>query len=222
MSSHPGAVLAEEGGNFLVPNATFIAELVAFAIILWVLSKYVVPPVQRAMRERQEVIRGQIEESRLAREQLAKAEAEYQRALTEARAEAAKIRDSARADADRLREELRAQAHEEADRIRERSAEQLATQRQQVVNQLRAEIGRLAVTLAGRIVGESLEDDARRKRTVDRFLSELEQMAGSAPGPAAEAESVAEAGSGQPAPEPAGNPAGGTSGTATRRGRGKG
>ncbi len=208
MSSRAGTVLAES--NFLVPNATFIAELVAFAIILWVLSKYVVPPVQKAMRERQELIRGQIEESRQAHEQLAKAEAEYQRALTEARAEAAKIRDGARADADRLREELRAQAQEEADRIRERSAEQLVTQRQQVVNELRAEIGRLAVTLAGRIVGESLEDAARRQRTVDRFLGELEQMAGSAPGPAAEAGSVD-----QPAPEPAG-------GTATRRGRGTG
>jgi F-type H+-transporting ATPase subunit b len=215
MSSQPGTVLAD--GNFLVPNATFIAEVVAFLIILWILYRYVVPPVQNAMRERQELIRGQIEESRQAHAQLEKAQAEYQQALTEARAEAAKIRDNARADADRLREELRAQAQEEADRIRERSAEQLVTQRQQVVNQLRAEIGRLAVTLAGRIVGESLEDDARRRRTVDRFLSELEQMAEGAAGPDAEAESAA-----QPAPEPAGKPAGGGPGTATRRGRGKG
>jgi len=215
MSSRAGTILAAEGGNFLVPNATFIAEVVAFLIILWILYRYVVPPVQKAMRERQELIRGQIEESRQAHEQLAKAEAEYQRALTEARAEAARIRDSARADADRLREELRAQAQEEADRIRQRSAEQLDTQRQQVVNQLRAEIGRLAATLAGRIVGESLEDDARRKRTVDRFLSELEQMAESTSGAVADAEPATEA-------EPAGNPAGGRSGTATRRGRGKG
>jgi F-type H+-transporting ATPase subunit b len=215
MTSHPGTVLADS--NFLVPNATLIAELLAFAIILWVLYRYIVPPVQKMMRERQELIRGQIEESRQAHEQLAKAEAEYQRALTEARAEAAKIRDGARADADRLREELRAQAQEEADRIRERSAEQLVTQRQQVVNELRAEIGRLAVTLAGRIVGESLEDDARRQRTVDRFLGELEQMVDGAAGP--DAEAAAQRTPGQQAPEPAGNPAGGT---ATRRGRGKG
>src|SRR5262249_23833644 len=180
-------------GNFLVPNATFLAEVVAFAIILWVLYRYVVPPVQKAMRERQELIRGQIEESRQAREQLAKAEADYQRALFEARAEAAKIRDGAR-----LRDEMRVQAQEEADRIRARAVEQLATQRQQVVNELRAEIGRLAVTLAERIVGESLTDDARRQRTVDRFLTELEQMAGGSAEPGAEAEAAA-----QPAAAPA-------------------
>jgi F-type H+-transporting ATPase subunit b len=173
---------ADSGGNFLVPNATFIAELVAFAIILFVLYRYVVPPVQKAMRERQDLVRAQIEESRQAREQLERAETDYQRALAEARSEAAKIRDSARADADRLRDQLRTQAEEEAQRIRERSEEQLATQRQQVVNELRAEIGRLAVTLAGRVVGEALEDDSRRQRTVDRFLADLEGMAGTGSG----------------------------------------
>ena len=40
---------------------------------------------------------------------------------------------------------------------------------------LRAEIGGLATTLAGRIVGESLQDEARRSRVVDRFLAELEE-----------------------------------------------
>jgi ATP synthase F0 subunit b len=170
-------VLADS--NFLVPNATFIAELVAFVVILWVLYKYVVPPVQKAMRERQEMVRTQVEESRQAREQLEQAQAEYQRALGEARTEAAKIRESARADAQRIVDEARAQAQGEAERVRQRSEEQLATQRQQVVNELRAEIGKLAVTLAGRVVGESLEDEGRQQRTVDRFLDELDQMADS-------------------------------------------
>ena len=40
--------------------------------------------------------------------------------------------------------------------------------------QLRNEIGGLATTLAGRIVGESLEDDERARRTVDRFVADLE------------------------------------------------
>ena len=197
------------GGNFLVPNATFIAEVVAFAIILFVLYRYVVPPVQKAMKERQDLVRGQIEESRQAREQLERAQAEYQRALSEARAEAAKIRDGARADADRLRDQLRTQAEEEAARIRERSEEQLATQRQQVVNELRAEIGRLAVTLADRIVGESLADDARRKRTVDRFLAELEGMAGTGGGAAGAAGAGgSDRADGQPATSGRGRPKG--------------
>jgi F-type H+-transporting ATPase subunit b len=213
-----GLAAEEGGGNFLVPNATFIAEVIAFLIILFVLYRYVVPPVQKAMKERQDLVRGQIEESRQAREQLERAEAEYQRALAEARSEAAKIRDGARADADRLREQLRTQAEEEAARIRERSEEQLATQRQQVVNELRGEIGRLAVTLAGRIVGESLEDEARRKGTVDRFLAELEGMAGTGTG----ADSGGSGGSGESSDSSDGSDGAGGQRATSGRGRSKG
>lgn len=167
--------------NFLVPNATFIAEFVAFLIILFVLWRYVVPPVQRSIRERQEMVRRQIKESQLASERLEAAEARYREALGEARTEAARIRDDARADGQRILDEMRERAQQEADRIRQRGEDQLAQQREQAVRQLRDEIGQLAVTLAGRIVGESMEDEARRRGTVDRFLDELDAMsAGSA------------------------------------------
>lgn len=174
-------VLAEETSNFLVPNATFIVELIAFLIILAVLWRYVVPPVQRAMAERQQQIRAQLEESQQAKDRLEAATAAYDSALAEARTEAAKIRDSARAEGQHIIDEMRTAAQEEAERVRQRAEEQLATQRQQVVNELRTEIGQLAMTLAERIVGESLAEDAGRKRTVDRFLGELEEMSASTP-----------------------------------------
>lgn len=52
---------------------------------------------------------------------------------------------------------------------------QIEAERAQAVGQLRAEVGGLATTLAGRIVGESLDDDERARRTVDRFIAELDQ-----------------------------------------------
>jgi ATP synthase F0 subunit b len=171
--------LAEQGGKniFLIPNATFFVELVIFLIVLGVVWRYVVPPVRRAMGERQEMVRRQIQESQRASKRLAEAEARYSEALAEARVEAAKIREAARADAQEIKDEMRQQAEQEVARIGERGAEQLATQREQVVRELRGELGQLAVTLAGRIVGESVADDARRAGTVDRFLDELQGMA---------------------------------------------
>jgi F-type H+-transporting ATPase subunit b len=176
MSSYTMA--AEGGGNlFLIPNATFFVELLIFLLVLGVLWRYVVPPVKRAMQERQEMIRRQIEESEQARKRLQEAEGRYKEALAEARVEAAKIRETARADAQAIKDELRQQAEQEVARIQQRGEEQLATQREQVVRELRAEVGQLAVELASRIVGESLADDARRAGTVDRFLEDLERMA---------------------------------------------
>ena len=176
MRSYPLA--AEGGGNiFLLPNATFFVELLIFLVVLGVVWRYVVPPVKRAMNERQQMIRRQIEESERARQRLQEAETRYQEALAEARVEAAKIREMARADAQAIKEEMRQQTEQEVARIRQRSEDQLTTQRQQVERELRAEVGSLAVTLASRIVGESLAEDARRAGTVDRLLTELEGMA---------------------------------------------
>jgi F-type H+-transporting ATPase subunit b len=173
-----GRVLAQEEGNdiFLIPNATFWVELVIFLLMLFVIWRYVVPPIRKATPERQEMVRRQVEESRLAKERLEKADADYREAMSEARTEAAKIRDEARAEAGRIKAELREQAEHEVALIRQRGEEQLERQREQVKRELSAEIGQLAVTLAGRIVGESMQDEANRRGTVDRFIAELEGM----------------------------------------------
>jgi F-type H+-transporting ATPase subunit b len=164
---------AVAAGNFLLPNATFIVELIAFVIILGLLWRYVLPPVQRAMSERQELIRTQLEESRQARERMQKAEEEYRRAVEQNREEIARIREDAHRQAQRVIEEARDHAREEATRVAQRAEQDLAAARERTFNDLRAEIGGLGVELASRIVGEALKQDARQRRLVDRFLAEL-------------------------------------------------
>jgi F-type H+-transporting ATPase subunit b len=165
----------EAGSNFLVPNATFIAEFIAFLLILFLLGKYIFPPIQAATKARQDTIRKQIEDSEAAAAQLAEAKAEYQRALGEARTKAAQIRESARAEAQSSLDELRTQAQEESARIVARGEEQLANQRGAIVRELRTEIGSLAVELSEKIISERLADDARVQATVDSFLADLER-----------------------------------------------
>jgi F-type H+-transporting ATPase subunit b len=160
--------------NFLVPNATFIAEFIAFLLILGIIARYILPRIQGPLRERQEIIRKQMEDSDDAKRQLKEAEEKYKTALTEARVEAAQIREHARAEAQRTVEELREQAHEEANRIIARGEEQLALQRSAIVRELRSEIGTLAVELSEKIVDQQLENDAQVRATVDSFLSGLD------------------------------------------------
>ena len=163
-------------GNFLVPDATFIAELVAFLIILGILGKYVLPPIQKAMRDRQAMIAKQVEDAEAAKAQLAEAEKSYQNALNEARTEAAQIRENARAEAQRTLEDLRTQAQEESARIIARGEEQLGSQRAAIVRELRGEIGTLAVELAEKIVDQRLSDNQQVSATVDAFLAGLESQ----------------------------------------------
>jgi F-type H+-transporting ATPase subunit b len=160
--------------NFLVPNGTFFVELFAFALIVFILGKYVIPPINKAMTARQEAIRNEFAELDAAKAEAHSTEEAYKAQLADARHEAAKIREDAREQGAAIIAEMRAQAQAEAARIVEHAHAQIAAERQQAQASLRTEVGSLATDLAGRIVGESLSDDARQSRVVERFLSELD------------------------------------------------
>ncbi len=168
---------AEEPSVLLPPVGEIIIGLIAFAIVLFVMIKFVAPRFEQVFQARREAIEGGIERAEAMQAEAKAALEQYRAQLAEARNEAAQIRDAARAEGQQILEELRAQAQEESARIVARGEEQLASQRQQIVHELRGQIGTLAVDLAGRVVGESLADDARRSGTVDRFLDELDGMA---------------------------------------------
>jgi len=167
-------VLAAGGENFLLPNGTFIGELIIFAIVLLVIWRFVLPPVQKALKDREDMVRKEAEQSRQAAERFEQAEAKYNEALAEARAESASIRDTARAEGQRILDDMRQRAQAEADQIVQRGDEQLAAQRAQVVAELRTHVGELSTALAGRVVGGELAPAARGNANVDRILGELE------------------------------------------------
>ena len=163
-------------GNFLVPNATFFVELAAFILMFWLLARYVIPPINRAMTARQDAIRKEFEELEESKQGAKDAEAEFKAQIADARHEAARIREEAREQGAQIVSEMRQQGESEKARIIDGAHTQIAAERQQAVASLRAEVGTLATTLAGRIVGESLEDDERSGRVVDRFLADLDAL----------------------------------------------
>ena len=164
--------------NPLIPHLSEIIASLVFALILWALiAKFVVPRFEQTYAERTAAIQGGIEKAEQAQREAKIALDKYEAQLAEARGEAGKIRDEAREQGKQILAEMREQAQTESARIIAAGQAQIENERNQTVVQLRGEIGGLATTLAGRIVGESLEDDARARRTIDRFLADLESEA---------------------------------------------
>jgi F-type H+-transporting ATPase subunit b len=151
-----------------------IVGVIAFAILYWLYKTKVVPRMEEMYAERTAAIEGGMQQAEEAQQQAQAALEQYQAQLTEARAEAARIREEAREQGAAIVAEMRGHAQAEATRITEAAHKQIEAERQQAVVQLRTEVGRLSTDLAGRIVGESLEDEARQRGIVDRFLAELE------------------------------------------------
>jgi F-type H+-transporting ATPase subunit b len=173
---------AEEGAtehNPIIPLwQELVLGIIAFALICFVLMKFVFPRMEETFRARVDAIEGGIKRAEDAQAEANQLLEQYREQLAEARTEAARIRDEARADAEGIRQDVLAKAREESDRIIAAGRDQLAAQRESIVRELRSEVGTLAVDLAGRIVGESLADEARSRGTVDRFINELDSTGG--------------------------------------------
>lgn len=151
----------------------YISELLAFAIVVWAVVRYVVPVLNKAKIERQRMIREQLEASRRDKAQAEQAEAEFNRAHEGLEAQTARLRDDARDQSEQIVEELRERARTESARILNRAQEQLATERDTAVRNMRADAGRLAVELAQQVVSEFLRDGDRRRASVGRALDAI-------------------------------------------------
>ena len=164
----------ESHGPLAFVPVEFFLSLVVFGILLFLVWKVVAPRFEKVFTERTAAIEGGIEaaESKQAEADARLAELEAQ--LAEARHEAARIREEAREQGAQIVAEMREQAQAESARIVEHGKSQIEAERQAAVASLRAEVGALATGLAGRIVGEALDDQARQSRVVERFLAELE------------------------------------------------
>lgn len=167
---------AEPHANPLIPPwGELIIGTICFLGLFAVLAKVAFPGIKKTLAERTDKIEGGLQRAEEAQAEAGKKLEQYRAQLAEARHEGAQIREKAHADGKAIVDEARETARAEAQRIVDSARQQMEADRQQVVTQLRGEIGRLSTDLAARIVGESLEDEVRQRRIVDRFLEDLER-----------------------------------------------
>ena len=161
--------------NPLLPSwPEFIIGTILFVLVFGVLSKMAMPRIQQTLTQRTEAIEGGLAQADEAQAEAKALLEQYRQQLAEARHDAARLREEAREQGVQIIAEMREQAQAEARRVTEAAQAQIEAERQQALTSLRAEVGALATELASRIVGESLADEARQSRMVDRFLNELE------------------------------------------------
>jgi F-type H+-transporting ATPase subunit b len=174
---------ASSSPNPLVPNWTeVIVGAIAFLIVFVALWKVLLPRIMKTLDERTDAIEGGLQRAEEAQADANRMVEQYKAQLAEARHDAARQREQAIEEAAQIKAELIADANAEAARIREAAHAQIDADRQQAFASLRAEVGTLAVQLASKIVGESLDDEARQSRVVDRFLADLEASQSAASG----------------------------------------
>lgn len=169
---------AEEPQNPLLPVLPeVVIGLICFAIVFFVFSKKLLPSVNKVLEERREAIEGGIEKADAAQVEAQSVLEQYKAQLAEARHEAARLRQEATEQGSVIIAEMRAEGQRQREEIIAAGHTQIEADRKAAASALRQDVGTLATALAGKLVGESLEDHARQSGTVDRFLDELEAKA---------------------------------------------
>lgn len=171
---------AEVPQNPLVPPIPeLVIGLIAFFIVFGFLAKKLLPNINRVLDERREAIEGGMKKADEAMAEAQQVLEEYRTQLADARHEAARLRQEAQEQGATLIAEMRAEGQRQRAEIIAAGHAQIEADRKAAAQSLRQDVGKLATDLAGKLVGESLEDHARQSRTIDRFLDEIEAKAAS-------------------------------------------
>ena len=136
-----------------------IAQLVNVVLLVWLLSRFLYRPVLNMLNERTRRIQESLKDAEQVKEQLARANQDYDAKLAQARQEAAAILAQAQERAKLQEQEIIAQARVEGDRIRSDAREQAVQERDQLLRDLKNQMAELVTATASRVLGEELKSN---------------------------------------------------------------
>lgn len=161
----------EEPNNPILPAVNeLIWGTLAFLVLVVLMSKLAFPAVKSAMDARTEHIRTAIDDADRTRSEAQTVLVDYQRQVADAKGEAGRIIEEARQTADTLKRDLTARAEAEAAELRQRNAEQIGAERQRVLAEMQGQVATLAIELAEKVVGGSL-DQQRSLQLIEDYIN---------------------------------------------------
>src|SRR5512139_3552070 len=150
---------AEEAPSPLMPHPyELVVGIFAFAMVVIIVGKILTPRIAKTLEERTDAIEGGLKRAENAQAEAQATLEQYREQLAEARHEAARLREEAREQGAQIIAEMGDQAQAVARQIVVAAQTLIEAERQQALSQLQAQVGAMSVELAGRVVGESLED----------------------------------------------------------------
>lgn len=172
----PAQAFAEESSNkaeILIPKmAEFIPALIAFLIIWVVLAKFAWPQILSMMDERGKRIQESLDEAETTKKKAIASRKEYDELVTDARRKSADIVLEARKDAEAERARIIEAAHKEAEDIIAKAHANAEDERSAIYAAAATSIADLSVSVASKIVGETLDQDGEQRRLIERYIEE--------------------------------------------------
>jgi F-type H+-transporting ATPase subunit b len=153
-------------------SLSFIAEIIAFIVMILILARWVYPRVLAAAEARQRAVAEQLLAAERSREEAEQRLRDAEAQLREARGQASGILEGANKSAQQLSAEARSRADEDARRISDNARKEIVAERDRALDSVRAEVADLVVAATEKVVGQTL-DGERHRRLIDDAIAEV-------------------------------------------------
>jgi F-type H+-transporting ATPase subunit b len=153
-------------------NATLIAQMIVFLILIWFTMKFIWPPLTKAMDDRAQRISEGLSAAEKARKDLADADARVAEEIRKARSEAMAIIDKAHQQASQIIDKARQDAIVEATRQKATAAADIESMAHRAREELRSQVATLAVSGAEKILKREIDANAH-KALLDQLVAEM-------------------------------------------------
>lgn len=154
-------------------DATLLAQVVNFIVLLVILGKFAYKPLMRVLDERRERIANDLDSAEKTRNEAAALKEDYSKKLAEARSEAAAIVAKAEKAADKVHSDSIAEAQAEKEQMIKAAKQTIEQEKQQAMAEIRTQVIVLATEIAGKVVAEKLNSDDDKKlieKTADSVM----------------------------------------------------
>jgi len=156
----------------LINIPSLISSLLGFAILWWVLSKYMFPPVLKMIDERRESIEAAFQEVDDAKAEVARLKAEYEANLSRISAEAQAKLQEAVVQGQTLAAQMRAEAEAQREKLLAKTQEDIQREKDKALAELRNEAIDLSYAMANKVLEGGLDRGIHDKLVAD-FVKDL-------------------------------------------------
>ncbi len=156
-------MIGDTAREFGVDWPHFLAQVISFCIVAFLLQRFAYKPVVTILEERRQRIAEGLANADRIKTELAKAETQRQEILSQANAQAVKLIEEARAAAARVQEQETQKAISAAEQIMVKAREAAAQDHARMLAELKREVGRLVVQTTTTVTGKILTADDQRR-----------------------------------------------------------
>ena len=155
-------------------NATLIAQILNFLILVVILRLVAYKPVARMLQQRSDKIQGDLDKAESDRKEAEATLVQYKQKLSDANVKAQEIIDKAEKVARDERDAAVEATKREIEQMKKNAEEDIQRDRERITAQLRGEVVSLSLAAAGKLISKNI-DNKENERLINDFINKLDK-----------------------------------------------